>query len=275
MDLGSDEEPKHAHNNTQVNRAAQAPSSPNKRATPYRIKKRARVQTVSSRPLSVARLIESMDKTGLESLISTLCYNHPELTHEVAGLAPKVSINSALVTLNKKLDAVFLALPYKGDQQGDYAYLRVKSLLEDLLATMSDYIAHFLPPNEPQISNTLAFLDGATSLLHKVPVWSNPGNNYLKNAMYDEVAQAWTLALAEAAQMSNGLGLAFRMWEQKLEQHDDLANNRLGQALTYMRQAMTWREPDSAVVSSSASPLHGLTHSSFTPSTFGVKWNHS
>lgn len=239
-----------------------------------RIEKRARIHHVASRPLSVARIAEIMDKAGLENLISTLCNSHPELAHEVAVLAPKITINSALNTLNKKLDAVFLALPYKGDQQGDYAYLRVKSVLEDLLMAMNDYMRHFLPPNEQQISNSLAFLDSATSLLHKVPEWTNPVNNYAKNSMYDEVSQAWMLTLVEAAsrESNNGLGLAYRGWEQKLEQHNAVANNKLSDVLKYLCQAMTWRD-----AGESKSPSHGLTNAfSQAMSPVGVKhsWNH-
>lgn len=233
------------------------------RANALRIKKRAKVQAVTSRPLSVARMIETMDKAGLEHLISTLCQSHPELAQEVAGLAPKVSIASALHTLNKKLDAVFLGLPYKGDQSGDYAYLRVKPLLDDLLATMSDYMAHFLPPNEQQISNSLAFLDGCTALLHKVPVWANPNNNHPKNSMYAELTQGWILALGAASQESSGLGLAYRGWEQKLSAHNEVAGDKLGRAVETLRREMSGHWQPAAV------PSHGV--SAFQqPSPFGL-----
>lgn len=205
-----------------------------------RIRKRARVQGLTSRPLPVSRLVETIDRLGLENLITTLCNSRPDLAHEIIGLAPKITVTSALDTLSNRLDTVFRGLPYKGDQQGDYAYLRVKPAVDDFLSALTDYMAHFLPPNEPRISNSLAFLDGATSLLHRLPTWTNPLNNHSKNTMYEEVSQAWVLTLTEASQQSNGLGLAYGGWAQKLAHHNELANNSLSSAVSMIRQEMTW-----------------------------------
>ena len=232
-----------------------------------RIKKRARVQNIASRPLPISRLVETLDKLGLENLISTLCQSHPELTHEIISLTPKITVNSSLDTLKNRLDAVFLGLPYKGDQQGDYAYLRVKPAVNEFLSALADYTAHFLPPNEQQLSNSLAFLDGATSLLHKLPTWNNPMNNHSKNTAYDEISQAWILTLTEASKRSNGLGLAYGGWEQKLAHHNDMSGHSLNAALSFIRQELAWletSEPSSSPSASSASFSHRLSNSPFS-----------
>lgn len=245
-------------------------SRPNRPATSHRIKKRAKVHTLASRPLSVTRMVETMDKAGLENLISTLCQSHPELAAEVATLAPKVTVNSALHALNKKLDAVFLGLPYKGDHSGDYAYLRVKPLLEDLLATMSDYMSHFLPPNEQQISNSLAFLDGCTALLHKLPAWTNPNNNHPKNSMYSELTQGWIMALAAASEESSGLGLAYRGWEQKLVAHNEVSGDKLGRAVETLKKQMSSAWPQQQ--QQQASPFFSHSVSAFQPAFGLASW---
>lgn len=236
------------------------------RAFNARIRKRARVQSVSSRQLPVSRLVETLDKLGLENLISTLCHNHPELTSEITNLTPKVTVNTSLDTLKTRLDYVFIGLPYKGDQQGDYAYLRVKPAVDEFLSALADYTAHFLPPNEPQFSNSLAFLDGATSLLHKLPSWSNPINNYSKASAYDAISQAWILTLAEASKKSNGLGLAYGGWEQKLAHHNESSSNNLNTALAFIRQELAWLETNERATSA-ASLSHKLSNSPFFSSS--------
>lgn len=233
-----------------------------------RIKKRARVNQVASRPLPVSRLVETLDKLALEGLISTLCQNHPELLAEISHLTPKITVNTSLDTLKNRLDAVFLGLPYKGDQQGDYAYLRVKPAVDEFLSALADYTAHFLPPNEPQLSNSLAFLDGATSLLHKLPSWSNPLNNLAKTTAYDGISQAWILTLEEASKRFNGLGLAYGAWEQKLAQHNETSNHRLSASLACIRQELAWLETsDPTSSSASASASTSLSHK-FSSSAF-------
>ncbi|VVT45754.1 uncharacterized protein SAPINGB_P000874 [Magnusiomyces paraingens] len=221
----------------QKNMAKIGKQSPLKQSKPT---KRARFDRMSGRPLPVARLVETLDKKALETLVTALVHARPDMAPAIHALAPAVSVASALTALSAKLETIFLGLPYKGDQAGDYAYLRVRPAIDDFLAALADYTAHFLPPNETQPSNSLAFLDAATMLLHKLPTWASPENNHARTVAYDRIAAAWVLALQEAEKRANGLGLAYGGWQHKLDNHNELSGQLLTPAASYLRNALRW-----------------------------------
>ncbi|CDO58080.1 hypothetical protein DV451_000830 [Geotrichum candidum] len=199
-----------------------------------KIRKRPKVQSLASKPLPISRIIETMDRISLENLVTTLCQHNPGLSNQISALTPAITVSSALECLRSKLETVFLGLPYKGDQQGDYAYLRVKPAIEDFLAAFADYLEHFLPPNESQLSNSLAFLDSATTLLWRLPVWNNAINNHSKKVMFEQLAQAWIVTFQEvAAASATGLGLGYEMWVQKLRMHHEITME-LGVAVEFL-----------------------------------------
>lgn len=209
-------------------------------SAPLKVNKRARFQRVVGRSLPVSRLVETLDKKALEALITSLVQARPDLTQHVLSLAPTVTINTALEALREKLEQIYHGLPYKGDQSGDYAYLRVKPGIEDFLNSLTDYTSHFLPPNEQQPSNSLAFLDAATMLLHRLPQWQTPENNHSKQVAYDRISEAWVLALQEASRRANGLGLAYGGWQHKLSQHNEMSNGLLTSAVNCLKCELRW-----------------------------------
>lgn len=212
-------------------------SSPSRNV--LKIRKRPKIQSLASKPLPISRIIETMDRISLENLVTTLCHHNPGLSNQISALTPAISVSSALECLRSKLEAVFLGLPYKGDQQGDYAYLRVKPAIEDFLAAFADYLEHFLPPNESQLSNSLAFLDGATTLLWRLPAWNNPINNHSKKVMFEQLAQAWIVTFQEVAASATGLGLGYETWVQKLRIHNDITME-LGAAVQFVNNIFSY-----------------------------------
>lgn len=202
-------------------------------------RKRAKLQELPSRPLPVSRLVETLDRHQLENLMVTLCQSHPALATEVSRMAgPTVTVASAHELLKSKLEAIFLGLPYKGDQQNDYAFHRVKPLVDDFLSALGDFMAHFLPPNESQIYNSLAFLEGATTYLHRLPTWSREGNNLAKFRMFKELESAWVLVFGEIMRQSNGmLSLAYESWVQKVRHLNEITDNRLEQVINYLENS--------------------------------------
>ncbi|CAN6636539.1 hypothetical protein TRVA0_016S00122 [Trichomonascus vanleenenianus] len=205
-----------------------------------KVSKRVRTHNPGGRNLPILRVVETLDRRGLQNLIEAICQSHPHLADEISSLAPRVTVTSALENLKKHLESVFAALPYKGDQRNDYAYLRVRPHIEEFLSALGDYTSHFLPPNELQASNTLAFLDGATALLNKLPVWTSALNNQPTNRAYDGISAAWETAITEASKRANGLGLAHGGWESKLYKHNDASGNRLAGPLSCINEELAW-----------------------------------
>lgn len=209
-------------------------------ATPPSISKRPRFHSVSGRQLPIGRVVESLDRKGLQNLIEAICKSHPYLVSELTGLAPKVTVTTSVENLKNHLNAVYMALPYKGDQRGDYAYLRVRPYVEEFLSALSDYTVNFLPPHESQPSNSLEFLDLATDLLNQLPEWTSPLNNHHRNIAYQDISGAWTLAIKEAIKRGNGLGLAHGNWEAKLSKHNSNCGDKLTDALNCIRDELSW-----------------------------------
>uniref|UniRef100_A0A060TCY1 Tethering factor for nuclear proteasome STS1 n=1 Tax=Blastobotrys adeninivorans TaxID=409370 RepID=A0A060TCY1_BLAAD len=212
--------------------------------TASRVNKRTRLQVSGAKNLPIMRVLETLDHKGLKDLVQTVCDTHPELADQISSLAPRVTVDSALSILKRYLDNVFACMPYSrqsDDYRGDYAYLRVRPAIDEFLYALSDYTAHFLPPKEQQPSNTLAFLDGATELLHRLPVWLTPVNNYHRNLAYEELAGAWVVAIKEASKKANGLALAHGGWDQRLDRHNQAeGHGRLENAVECIRQELAW-----------------------------------
>jgi protein Cut8 len=218
--------------------------------------KRARISHSTSQTLPPQRLLESMDLKGLQLLVTSLCERHPDLVGEVAGMAPRVTVATAIDVLRSKLAAVKHNMPYKSDPTGDYAYLRIKPHLNEFHSALDDYLRHFLPPGESQPSNSLAFLDEATTLVHETPLWSNPINCHQRYAAYDDLAHAWALVIKEAVKRPAGvLALSQGQWEQRIARHNDNAGNRLKVALNTIQQELAW-------VNGSPSPFSPATRTS-------------
>lgn len=203
--------------------------------------KRARVSyQLQSRQLPMHRLLSSLDHKTLVNLLEGVCSQDDRVARQVLEVTPKPSVSSAIDVLSRSLDQAFALFPYKGDHQNDYAFFRVRPALEEFLSELSDYLSHFLPPNEAQVSNSFAFLDQATSLVHRLPQWSSPANNRLKEETYEHMDVAWTLVCEEAAKRQRGsLAMSgFSNWLVRLEKHNELAGNRLKNSLNLLKQML-------------------------------------
>ncbi|KAK6341241.1 Tethering factor for nuclear proteasome sts1 [Orbilia brochopaga] len=202
--------------------------------TQPRTVKRART-SVTGRPLPLSRLLETLDSNGLKALLKTLCDRNPQLTPEISSIAPRPSVSSSLSLLHSYEHALRQAFPYGGKQEGDYAYNRVKSTLLELLAALTDYTPHFLPPNEPSLSSSLEFLDGATSIIHRLPNWESPIHNHHKNIAYEEISKAWILVLKETAKKGGPITLQYDGWDGKLQRHNEQSAGKLEPAMVELR----------------------------------------
>jgi len=113
-----------------------------------------------------------------------------------------------------------------------------------LLDALNDFTPHFLPPNEPQATQALSFLDGATEIIHRLPNWDNFQNNLHKQNAYEEISKAWALVLREAAKRAGGMQLQYGGWDQKLAKHNQQAQGRMQEAVSEMNSILGWMGGD-------------------------------
>jgi protein Cut8 len=203
-------------------------------------RKRLRNNVQQGRPLPLERVLETVDANTLKTILLTMCDKRPEFAKELSDLAPRPTVSTALSTLDIYEKSYRSAFPYGPNQTGDYAHNRVRPALVQLLDALSDYVPHFLPPSESQASVSLAFLDGATDIIHRLPDWSNPLHNNSKQTAYEEITKAWILVIQEAAKRGGGISLQYGGWESKLSKHNDLSGGRMHLATSQMRQTVGW-----------------------------------
>lgn len=201
--------------------------------------KRAR-PNVSGRPLSLPRLLETLDTDALRGVLRSMCERHPALADEIVHTAPRPNVTSALQVLRNYQSQLQSSFPLGSNSESDYAYNRVRQPLGDLLDALSDFTPHFLPPHETQPSVSLNYLEGATDIIYALPRWSSPQNNIERDAAYDEICKAWILVIREAAKRGGGIQLQYGGWDQKLAKHNQNSGGKLQAAVNELGSSLVW-----------------------------------
>jgi protein Cut8 len=194
---------------------------------------------VTGRPLSLPRLLETLDNSQLRTVLQTICERHPEIGREVVTSAPRPSVASALEVIGEYQSKLQAAVPF-GQSSSDYTYFRVKQPLVALVDAISDFTPQFLPPVESQPSVSLQFLDGATKIIHSLPDWESQQYRHHKDGAYDELSNAWALVITEAAKRGGGFILHRDGWDQKLARHNQQSGGKLAQAMAALQAEVPW-----------------------------------
>ncbi|RDL37800.1 Uncharacterized protein BP5553_05233 [Venustampulla echinocandica] len=202
--------------------------------------KKVRANEVAGRPLSLSRLLETLDAQSLRSVLQTICERHPEIGTEVVSSAPRPSVASTLEVLSQYQEKLRDALPFGGNSSSDYAYNRVKQPLMDLIDALTDFTPHYLPPNESQTSISLNFLDSATKVVHELPEWDSQSHRHHKDNAYDEISKAWALVISEASKKGGGFQLHSGGWDQRLAKHNEQSGGRMQVAVNALGSNLGW-----------------------------------
>ncbi|KAI1629835.1 Cut8 six-helix bundle-domain-containing protein [Exophiala viscosa] len=198
---------------------------------------------LAGRPLSVDRLLETLDKDSLRSVLKTLCDRNPGLREEVMQVSPRPSIQSTLQVLRQYYDRLMQSFPLDPNPRSDYSYDRVRPQWHDLLEALTDFTPHFLPPNEQQSSTSLEYLDEVTRIIHDLPEWDNQSFNLAKQNAYEEISRAWASVIKEASKRGGGIQLQYSGWEEKLRGHNSKSGGRLREAYEALVDALGWLRP--------------------------------
>lgn len=202
-------------------------------------RKRVRADVVG-RPLTVDRLLETLDKDSLRAVLSSLVTRNPALKDEVVQLSPRPSIQSTLQVLRQYYDKMMAAFPLDPNPRSDYCYDRIRPHCQALLDALADFTPHFLPPNEIQSSTSLEYLHGVTEIIHDLPEWDRPQYNLSKRNAYEEISRAWVTVLREAGKRGGGMNLQYNGWEEKLRLHNEKSGNLLKEAYGELAGALGW-----------------------------------
>ncbi|KAG6168885.1 hypothetical protein E4U51_001868 [Claviceps purpurea] len=249
--LLSPQRPVFPHHHDNAYRSSHRPASPLCRMSnrkrkadhdgdePMSLVKKLRTNEITGQPLSLPRLLETLDAKELRASLGRICERHPSIEQEVVAGAPRPSVQSSLNVLREYQKKVNEAVPY-GETSAEYTYHRVKEPLLAFITAISDFTPHYLPPNETQASKSLDFLDGATNLIHDLPNWDPQSYCHHKENAYDEMSRAWALVISEAGKRGGGINLHSGGWPQSLTRHNDRSGGRLSSAMTAMANSIGW-----------------------------------
>lgn len=222
------------------------------RPLPRQSTKRIRTN-LSGRPLPLPRLLETLSADEMRNLLQSICDRHPDIGTEVVTTAPRPSVQSTLETMGKYESAFQSAFPL-GRSSSDYAYNRVRQPLVELLDALKDFTPHFLPPHEAQPATSLAFLDGATEIIHRLPDWDTYQHNRHKQEAYEEIAKAWAAVIREAAKKAGGIQLQYGGWDQKILKHNEASGGRMQEAIQELRGSLNWMGGDTPAAPAAGGP---------------------
>ncbi|KAK8068200.1 hypothetical protein PG996_007312 [Apiospora saccharicola] len=175
--------------------------------------KKIRSNEMAGRPLTLPRLLETLDAASLRMVLQKICERQPEIGEEVVKGAPKPSVPNALQVLEEYQQKMRVAFPY-GDTSSDYTYYRANISLQ--------------------------YLDGATKVIHNLPEWESHNYRHHKENAYDEISRAWALVINEAAKRGGGFVLHSGGWDQILSKHNQQSGGRLGTAMSAMAANVGW-----------------------------------
>jgi protein Cut8 len=176
----------------------------------------------------------------MRNVLQAICDQHPDIGNKVMSTAPRPNIQSTLEVLARYESQFQAAFPFGGRASSDYAYNRVRHQLIQLLEALKDFTPHFLPPNESQPATSLAFLDGATQYIHRLPNWDTYQHNRHKEEAYEEMAKAWAAVFREAAKKAGGIQLQYGGWDQKIAKHNEVSGGRMQEAVNELRTSLGW-----------------------------------
>lgn len=207
--------------------------------------KRSRLPEPPSRTLPLPRLLETLDNTQLRTVLQRICERRPDIQEEVLNGAPRPSSQSTLQVLESYQQRIAESMPY-GHSSSDYAYYRVKQHLAALVSAIMDFTPQYLPPLENQTDVSLEYLDGITKIAHSMPNWDSQTYRHHKDHVYDEIAKAWAMVIAEAAKRGGGFALSRDGWDQVLAKHNAQAGGRLQPAINALASNVGWMENQNA-----------------------------
>lgn len=217
-----------------------SPSLPNRgfpSAGPHRTIKRTRTHTSAGRPLPLPRLLQTLSADELRNLVQNICNERPDIQETIVTKAPRPSVDSTLTVLVKYEQDLRDAFPLGNRHTSDYAYNRVRQNLLQLIEALRDYTPYYLPPQETQTGLSLTYLDAVTNMIHRLPDWDTYQHQRHKNEAYDEIGRAWALVIREAAKTAGGFRLQLGNWDQKLVEHNQKSNGRMGEAVSELQSA--------------------------------------
>ncbi|VEU19910.1 DEKNAAC100727 [Brettanomyces naardenensis] len=224
---------------------------PSSSSSSYLRLKKQKNPEVFGQKLSLNRILETLDREGLQQLIMNIVSEHPQLSTEVTNLSPKVTLKDAVSVLRSKLQLIIDNIPYKVDPTSDYSFLRVKGYVLDLFQTLSDYTLNYLPPVENDLTISIQFLgEFLTQVFHKLPKFQAVEFRYYYKLTVDKFNSIFldTISRFVNERKQNILLVINENWLEKFDEINELNDNHFAAASEYLKQEIEAYKSSGSVI---------------------------
>ncbi|KAL0082228.1 Cut8 six-helix bundle-domain-containing protein [Phycomyces blakesleeanus] len=178
---------------------------------------------------SNAALLATMNRDKLVSLLQGLLEGHPELRQNIMTYIPAPTIASATSVLQDMEKQMVDSFPYSrhGPSRDAYTFSRVREPMGELIDTVTQYASHFTSAIVFP-TTCFSFLDLATHVAHRLPVWDNEEHNTMRRNLYRDLAGFWLNTVRSAAsKLQEGESYSSHTvsdWAKSLAQHNGHTN---------------------------------------------------
>ncbi|KAJ1926052.1 Tethering factor for nuclear proteasome sts1 [Tieghemiomyces parasiticus] len=235
-----------AHARRQQNPAHRERSQPASPATPFKHKRTRHEDDSPPNRLPLAKLLEPLNREQLVGLFGKLLERHPELEDDLAGLAPRPTLQTVTTALAAQRKALYDSFPYTkwGPATDSYSFHRVRPQLDELRDSLLQYANHFTSEQEFP-TTTFAYLQQAAEIALHLPVWDTTEHNALRSELLESLSNYYQKAIRSAAvRLSEGKlygQQTIEEWGRGLQQHvHESQGQYFSSALTAFAQCFGW-----------------------------------
>ncbi|KAJ3018687.1 Tethering factor for nuclear proteasome sts1 [Thoreauomyces humboldtii] len=204
----------------------------------------------------VRKLLSMLPSEQLSGIICSLVESNSHLQDALVSLIPRPTLMTASQLLGRAEKSVLEAFPYNrnGPTANAYSFNRVRPLIDELRDLVIYFCDFFVLPSAYPLDlqheyPALAFgyLDLATTLVHRLPVWEDPSHDdQTRGLLYRRLGYAWRVAVSlVGTRVREGkiFGAApVREWAEKLHMHCEATNGNHGmrEAVKDFETALGW-----------------------------------
>ncbi|TPX31413.1 hypothetical protein SmJEL517_g05274 [Synchytrium microbalum] len=215
-----------------------------------------------TRPPAIDRVLDTLDKSQIITILTTLIQQHPTLSSTIAQMLPRPTlktVSTVLSGLEKKLNDSF---PFNkwGPDRSDYSFNRVRPILIEVKDAIMHYMPYFIEPisytremAHEYPDHAFGFLQMATTLAHRLPLWQNASHNdETRGDLYIVLGRGWNTTCTELVRRVKEEGKMYTTsmvaeWGQNLLTHAEHVGGRFGfaEAVDTFRASCGWMTPES------------------------------
>jgi len=198
---------------------------------------------LGSGKLAIGRLLASLEKKQLVDVLLWFVQRHPPLLHDLLLPLPKPTVQIAQSSLQNLERKLLDSFPYSrdGPARNDYAYLRIRPILFELIDTLFEFADHFASPDEHP-SALFAYAALAMDTLDRLPRWDNQEREAERARFFSRLNEYWLQAVRIAAhKVSEGRIFGAEMvgeWARLIAARNE--NGRLGEVMEAFRKELGW-----------------------------------